>query len=157
MYGIALLHITYVFIMRINREPGTSLLGRIMGTFPSYKPTAGMESGGVVLQRPHIYSIYKRGLRCFEALVQTEIRVGGLFICEFDVSAILVNLNIRRYICVHNLILKHAVIMFQTIWKYPTFTYTDVFSFWLKWAGAPFITQPGATGTVPPPLLLSLY
>jgi hypothetical protein len=91
VYGIALLHFTYVFIMCINRDTGTPLLGRIMGTFPSYKPTAGIESGGVVLQKPRIYPICKRGLRCFGALGQTT--VGELlFICEFDVSAMVVNL-----------------------------------------------------------------
>jgi hypothetical protein len=85
--------------MRINSDPGTPLLGKIMGTFPSYKPTEGIESGGVILQKPRIYSICKRGLKCFEALGQTEYRGGGLFICEFDASAILINLHMRRYIC----------------------------------------------------------
>jgi hypothetical protein len=33
-------------------------------------------------------------------------RGGGLFICEFDVSAIVVNVYLRRYIRRHNLILK---------------------------------------------------
>jgi hypothetical protein len=104
VYGIASLHFTYMFTMRINSDPGTSLLARIMGTFPTYKPTAGIESGGVVLQKPRIYFKCKRGLKCFEALGQTI--VGGLFICEFDVSTVLVNLHTRRYMCWHNLILK---------------------------------------------------
>jgi hypothetical protein len=56
--------------------------------------------------KPHYYSMYKPGLRCFEDLGETENRGGGLFIREFDVSAILVNLHISRHICWHNLILK---------------------------------------------------
>jgi hypothetical protein len=78
--------------MCINIDPGTPLLGRIMGTFPSYKPTAGIESDGVVLQKHRIYSICKRGLRCFGVQGQTENSGGGLSIREFDVSAIVVNL-----------------------------------------------------------------
>jgi hypothetical protein len=90
--------------MCINRDPGTSLPDRNMGTFQSYKPTAGIESGGVVLQKPRIYSKCKRGLSCFEALGQTIVGEG--FSCEFDVSAIVVNVYLRRYIRWHNLILK---------------------------------------------------
>jgi hypothetical protein len=57
-------------------DPGTPLLDRFMGTFPTYKPTAGIESGGVVLQKPRIYCKCKRGLRCFEALGQTVVGEG---------------------------------------------------------------------------------
>jgi hypothetical protein len=90
--------------MCINSDPRTPLLDRIMGTFPSYKPTAGIESGGVVLQKPRIYSICKHRLRCFKALGETEHRGGGFFICEIDVSAILVNLDMRRfYACIHSM------------------------------------------------------
>jgi hypothetical protein len=75
--------------MCTNRDPRTSLFDRIMGTFPSYKPTAGIESGGVVLQKPRIKMFRGPG---------PDNRGGGLFICEFNVSAIVVNLYMRRYI-----------------------------------------------------------
>jgi hypothetical protein len=66
--------------MCINRNPGTPLLARITGTFPSYKSTAEIESGGIVLKKPRIYSKCKRGLRCFEALGQRIVGEGFSYV-----------------------------------------------------------------------------
>jgi hypothetical protein len=45
-------------------------------------------------------------IKMFRGPGLNENRGGGLFMCEFDISATLVNLHMHRYIWWHNLILK---------------------------------------------------